>query len=99
MRPRRTHESQKAISLPGGNEDNDLWVCLKRDDNNYPVLTSVWEPTAEEREKIANGENIELMVWAVKTPPVAVAVTDVPLGKPPVDADEWPYPEDPPDPL
>jgi hypothetical protein len=81
MRPRRTHESQQAIRLPGGNEDNDLWMALKRDEENRAIISSVWEPTPEERERIAAGENIELMVWALQTPPVAMAVTDVPLGR------------------
>jgi hypothetical protein len=99
VRPRRTYESVRAIGLEGGNEDNDLWVSLKRDDNDYPIISSVWEPTDEERQQIAEGANIELLVWAIQTPPVAIDVTHVPLGKLPPD-EEWPIPdEDPPDPL
>lgn len=98
MKPRRTYESQRVLRLPGGNEDNDLWVSLKRDEDDHAIISSVWEPTPEERQRIAEGANIELCVWAIKTPPVLLDVTDVPLGRKP-DDEEWPYPEDPPDPL
>lgn len=98
MKPRRTHTSTKVFRLAGGNEDNDLWVEIMEDDRHNPVIASTWEPTAEERQEIADGANVLLMVWGQGTPPVAVSTTKVPLGKPP--EDEWPYPdEDPPDPL
>lgn len=84
MRPRRTRESNKVYRLAGGTEDNDLWVMVTFDSENpaVPVICSVWEPSAEERARIAAGENIELAVWGGQ-PPVAVQVTGVPLGKAP----------------
>jgi hypothetical protein len=81
MKPRRTHSSNQVFRLEGGTEDNDLWV--RRDiEDGEPTITSVWEPTAEERAAIAAGANIELTVWGMGTPPVALRPTDEPLGKP-----------------
>lgn len=82
MKPRRTWRSDTVFRLPGGNEDNDLWVERRADETGRPVLESVWEPTPEEREAIARGDNVYLLVWGGQ-PPVALGVTDVPLGKPP----------------
>lgn len=83
MRPRRTHESNMVFRLPGGTEDNDLFARADTDDGGHPVLCSVWEPTPEERAAIAAGHNVQLIVWGDATPPVALATTDVPLGKKP----------------
>lgn len=79
MRPRRSVKSDKPLTLPGGTEDNDLWIEIKGDGNDNPVLCSVWQPSAEERERIAKGENIELQVWGAKHPPVNVNLTDIDL--------------------
>jgi hypothetical protein len=84
MKPRRTHDSNSVYRLVGGTEDNDLWTTVTFDSERpeVPVVLSVWEPTDEERARIAAGENIQLAVWGGQ-PPVAVQVTDTPLGKPP----------------
>lgn len=82
MRPRRTRHSNTVFRLPGGNEDNDLWVEATASSEG-PCLRSVWEPTADERSRIAAGENVYLVVWGTGTPPVALGVTDEVLGKPP----------------
>lgn len=83
MNPRRTHWSTKVFSLSGGNEDNDLWTHPVEDTRGMPVIGSVWVPSEEERRKIAAGENVELLVWGAGHPPVALRVTDVPLGRAP----------------
>jgi hypothetical protein len=83
MKPRRTHESNAVFHLPGGTEDNDLWLRRCVNEDNEAMLVSVWEPDADERARIAAGENIELAVWGVNTPPIALGTTDVPLGKAP----------------
>lgn len=83
MRPRRTHASNVVFRLAGGNEDNDLWVDRGIDGSGYMTLSSVWVPTDEERARIAAGENIMLTIWGAAQPPVAIGVTDVPLGKAP----------------
>jgi hypothetical protein len=49
------------------------------------VIASVWEPSDEERKAIAEGENVRLLVWAIRgtQQPVAIDTTDELLGKPP----------------
>lgn len=88
MRSRRTHRTNVVHQLPGGTEDNDLWAYYVKDDSGYPVICSVWEPTEDERKRIASGENILLMVWGTKTPPINVDLTDEPLGKAPDETDD-----------
>jgi hypothetical protein len=83
MKPRRTHDSTNCLSLPGGNEDNDLWIERANDGDGGVILCSVWEPTPDERERIAAGENVELLLWSPVHPPVSLRTTGVALGKPP----------------
>jgi len=73
MRPRRVADSTTVFRLPGGNEDNDLWVKTGSTDGE-PWLESVWELTEEERAAIAAGGTVELRVWGAGTPPVSLAV-------------------------
>lgn len=75
MKPRRTPTSNRVFRLPGGTEDNDLWVREDQDEVGAPLICSVWVPTDEERRAIARGDNIELAVWGTGTPPVSLAVT------------------------
>lgn len=82
MKPRRTHVADGVLRLPGGTEDNDLWFQHCQDATGNHIYSSVWEPTDEERAAIANGANVELLVWGTRHPPVAVATSEVPLGKP-----------------
>lgn len=82
MRPRRTHRSNQVFRLQGGTEDNDLWVELTTSDEG-PCIRSVWELTDDERRRVAEGENVYLVTWGRGTPPVALGVTDDPLGAPP----------------
>jgi hypothetical protein len=82
LRPRRTHRSNQVFRLPGGTEDSDLWVEVARD-GEQTVIVSTWEPSAKQRQRIADGENVELVIWGGQQPPVAVSVSDVPLGKAP----------------
>lgn len=86
LRPRRTHDSNGVFELPGGTEDNDLWVRHGLSDDKVPVICSTFVPTAQQREAIAQGENIELVIFGKAQPPVIVRLTDVPIGKPPTDA-------------
>lgn len=82
MKPRRTPNSNQVFRLEGGNEDNDLWV-ERTDSDHGTCLRSVWELTRSERRRIALGENVYLIVWGAGTPPVAMGVTDDPLGAAP----------------
>lgn len=79
LKPRRTHRSTGVFRLPGGTEDNDLWY----ERGPAGEVRSTWVPTDEQRDAIAAGANIELAVFARITPAVSMALTDVPLGKPP----------------
>ena len=83
MRARRTHFTTRVFRLPGGTEDNDLWVYDILDEDGHHIIASVWEPTKEQREAICNGENIRLLVWGDGMAPVAIDTTDEPLGKAP----------------
>jgi hypothetical protein len=84
MRARRTHRSNKVFTLPGGTEDNDLWVEVMRGEpSGHLILCSTWVPTDEERKLIAEGHNIDLLIWGSAQPPVLLRTTDTPIGKPP----------------
>lgn len=80
MKPRRTVSSKHVLSLQGGNEDNDLWVAVSEADDGTPVICSTWELTARERERIAAGENVELVVFGAAHPPVLLRLTNVSIG-------------------
>ncbi len=81
MKPRRTPASTGVLALGGGNEDNDLWYESSVHPDGSHVFETTWEPTDEEREAIADGGNICLMVWGRGHPPVAMVVTDRELGR------------------
>lgn len=83
MKPRRTHFSNQVYVLQGGTEDNDLWTQVTNAEGGDPVICSVWEPSDEERAAIARGENVRLIIFGQAQPPVAIDLTDEPLGKPP----------------
>lgn len=83
MKARRFHAANKVFRLEDGNEDNDLWVEQAISENSEPLLISVWELTPDERQRIANGENIALVVWGTGHPPVMLVPTDQALGKKP----------------
>lgn len=81
MKPRRTIASTGVLRLAGGNEDNDLWYESHEDVSLGHFFETVWEPTDEERQAIAGGANVQLLVWGSGHPPVAMAVTGVRLGR------------------
>lgn len=79
MKPRRTPSSNQVWRLQGGTEDNDLWAETRMQDGT-PVIKSVWELTPAERQAVAEGANIALLVWGGQ-PPVAIETTAEPLGR------------------
>ena len=87
MKPRRTVRSNHVLRLPGGTEDNDLW-CEVIQMSTGPIVSSTWELTDEDRQAIAAGANVELLVWGGAHPPVAIRTTDVTLGAAPKVAPE-----------
>lgn len=85
LNPRRFQSANKVWELAGGNEDNWLWA-LNHEVNDQvmgvmPAVTSVFVPTDDQREQIAEGANIALTVIGGQ-PPVMMRLTDEPLGKP-----------------
>lgn len=74
MQPRKTPTSNHVFELPGGNEDNYLYVEAQLDELGNPLVVSVWEPTDEERAALAAGGTVELCVWGTGTPPVLITV-------------------------
>jgi hypothetical protein len=74
MRQKRTPTTNHVFELPGGNEDNSLFVEIHVDEAGNPVITSVWDLDDDERALIAQGGTIELHVWGTGTPPVAVSI-------------------------
>jgi hypothetical protein len=75
MKPRRTEISNQVFSLPGGTEDNDLWLH-----NDGERLISCWQLTDEERSAIADGALIELVVWGQGAPPVTIRTCNHKVG-------------------
>lgn len=82
MKPRRTVHSNFVFHLAGGNEDNDLWAEVTQDPDEHTVIRSVWQPSDDERQAIAEGANVELLVWGKSHPAVAVGVNSEALGRP-----------------
>jgi hypothetical protein len=72
-----TEHSNRVFELPGGTDENDLWVFeTVTEEENAPVICSTWVPSDEERAAIARGDNVELIVWGTSHPPVAVRTTE-----------------------
>lgn len=61
------------FSLPGGNEDNDLF-CERLVDDGEVITISTWELDEDERRAVAAGARIELLVWGPGHPPVALRI-------------------------
>lgn len=79
MRPRKFPGYNHVFEHPQGNEDNSLFVETIVDSLGNPAYRSVWTLTDEEREQIANGGTIDLVVTGLNHPPVAMWVGE-PLG-------------------
>jgi len=73
--------ANKVFSLAGGNEDNDLWVEQAEYPDGTPYIRSVWELTDDERRKVAEGQNICLVIIGTGTPPVILRVTPEQAGR------------------
>jgi hypothetical protein len=86
VKPRRTALSDRVFRLPGGTEDNDLWVTTYGPHDGSaeePCIGSTWVPSDIERQAIADGANIELVVWGTGHPPVTMRLSTYTLGKKP----------------
>ena len=81
MRPRRTPSMRTVFTLPGGTEDNDLWVRQCVTEAGEACIESVWSLEPSERRAIADGANIVLRVYGHGTPATAMYVTDEQPGR------------------
>jgi hypothetical protein len=70
MQPIQTRQTN--FNYVGPDPSVAMLPCCKTSDGR---VISVWEPTAEERQRIAAGENIELHVWMQPPPPVGMLLT------------------------
>ena len=70
MRPVRTPESTNIYALPGGNEDNYLYVRETADG----LILSDWELGPEERIMLAGGGRVRLTIVGALVPPVIISV-------------------------
>lgn len=82
MNPERTVNSNVTFKLPGGTSENDLPGYRIKDSFGNIVCCSVWVPSEEEREQIAKGDNIRVVIWGQTVPPMDVQITDEELGEP-----------------
>lgn len=59
-------------------QEEYLDLPVLKEDGPLGQVTSVWTLTAEERQAIANGKNIEVMMWTFNQPlqPLSVAVSE-----------------------
>lgn len=73
MRPVRTAQSNMVYQGPTP-DVGDLH-CQRLTPG---IIASVWEPSPEERARLAAGANIRLVIWGEPIPPVAVEVRDEP---------------------
>src|SRR4051794_35539029 len=80
VKPIRTIDTNRIFKLVGGTDDNDLPVFQAEDEDGTPVLISTWELTDEERIALVAGGHVELLVWGIGTPPVALRVREMPNG-------------------
>jgi hypothetical protein len=76
VKPIATPLTDLTFKLDGGTEENDLPVTTYDKDLGGPCFGSTWAPSYEERLAIADGANIELIVWGDGHPPVAIRMAD-----------------------
>lgn len=75
MKPIRTPETNAVYGPAEGDEDRvEPLFAVANEHDEIPSIVSTWEPTAEERRRIAEGANIELGVAAVRPLPVGMAI-------------------------
>lgn len=76
MRHIRSARANVVYTLPGGTDENDLHVEATLDEEQRTVLVSTWELDDEDRQAVADGARVELLVWGSGHPPVALRLAD-----------------------
>jgi hypothetical protein len=84
MKPVRTNETNVTLTLPGGNEDNELpavRAMLMDSSRNQTErdaslgFVTTWQPDDAEARALEAGACIEVSIWGPGHPPIAVSVT------------------------
>lgn len=75
MKPVRTKHTNQVFKLSGGTEENDLPVERVINRDGSITLRSTWVLNEYERQAIADGGNIDLVVWGAGHPPVELNTT------------------------
>lgn len=81
MRSIKTPDTNKELGRPVNWDDDKGIECSSLpvhayESNGYHFMLSVWRPSPEERDKIANGGDIVLTVIGSTHPPVTLHVSD-----------------------
>lgn len=76
MKPAILDRPDIIFRLVGGTDENNLHVERALDSGQQPVLVSTWELSDEERDLLASGSRIQLVVWGLTHPPVALRVEE-----------------------
>lgn len=68
--------TESVYRLAGGNEDNDLFADVTQPCEEVPtgIVTSYWLPDESELGVLLRGGHVELAVYSVPPPPVALGV-------------------------
>lgn len=74
MKPVTTEFTNQVFKLSGGTDENDLPIQRMIEPDGSITLTSSWELTDDERQQIADGAKINLVIWGSAHPPVALEV-------------------------
>jgi hypothetical protein len=77
MNPIEINGSNRVFTKPKDMTDEEcgpLYVRVERYENYHTTIKSAWQPTDEERIKIALGEPIILTIIGISHPPVALSV-------------------------
>lgn len=77
LRPVRHEHSNIIMLAPPGTAISDLHAELVADEDRNPIVLSTWELTAEQRQRVAEGAQVTLMIWEYPMPPVALAIDNV----------------------
>lgn len=72
MRPVKTPQTNTVYKLPSGTEENDLWVEAGMGPGDQPVTISEWEFSPVEREAIAVGGRVQLIIHSHIVPAVSL---------------------------
>lgn len=76
MRPTYFREANDVLKAPEGQEDYVVDLPIFRNAQAQTV-TSLWMPSDEEREIIANGGGVVFTAWGQTHPPVAIGAAVV----------------------